>query len=181
MTLEIIEKYIKENKPIKLNLACGQTKIDGFIGIDIERLDGVDIVWDLEEYPWPFQDNSVDEIFSSHFIEHAEDLISFMDEIYRILKPQSKATIIAPYYSSIRAWQDPTHKRAISEFTFLYFNKNWRDQNKLNHYNIKSDFDFNYGYQMYPEWMNRAEEARAFAMKYYWNVISDIHITLTKR
>ena len=31
--------------------------------------------------------------------------------------------IWAPYYTSMRCWQDPTHTRAISEATFLYANK----------------------------------------------------------
>ena len=81
----------------------------------------------------------------------------------------------------MRCWQDPTHKRAISEATFLYFNKEWRKANNLSHYNIESDFDFVYGYDIAPEWANRSEEARSFAIKHYTNVINDIHVTLTKR
>lgn len=89
--------------------------------------------------------------------------------------------VLAPYYSSVRAWQDPTHVRAISEFTFLYFNKKWRVDNLLEHYKIKSDFDFTYGYNLDPMWANRNEEARNFAIKYYINVVNDIILTLTKR
>lgn len=181
----------EEKKPLKINLACGQIRQEGFIGIDKIKTDAVDIVHDLETYPWPFEDNSVDEVICSHYVEHTSNLIEFMDELWRIMKPpyknekgeeiKSKVTIIAPYYSSVRAWQDPTHKRAISEFTFIYFNKGWRDANKLDHYGIKSDFDFTYGYQMDPNWGNRAEDARVFAMKHYINVITDIHVTLNKR
>lgn len=182
----------KEVKLVKLNLACGQQKQDGFIGVDKIKTLAVDIVHDLETFPWSFAlDNSVDEVICSHYVEHTKDFIKFMDELYRIMKKpytnekgeeiKSKATIVAPYYSSIRCWQDPTHVRAISEFSFLYFNKVWREQNKLDHYGIKSDWDFTYGYQMSPEWVSRSEEARVFAMKYYINVISDIHVVLTKR
>jgi len=42
-----------------------------------------------------------------------------------------KVTFVCPYYSSIRAWQDPTHKRAISEATFLYFDKDWKKPKNL--------------------------------------------------
>lgn len=198
MTLEIIEQYKKEGKPIKINLACGQIKMDGFIGVDkVKTEEIVDIVHDLDNIPWPFEDNSIEEVYCSHYIEHTKDLVKFMEELYRIMKKpyvndkgeevKSKCMIIAPYYSSVRAWQDPFHKRAISEFTFLYFNKNWRDQNKLNHgdYDIKADFDFTYGYQMDNSppgnWISRDENARVFAMKYYINVISDIQVALTKR
>lgn len=190
---EIVKQVEKvdEKKPFKLNIACGQQKQEGFIGVDKVKTLATDIVHDLEIFPWPFEDNSVDEVICSHYVEHTKDLIKFMDELYRIMKSpykdnkgeeiKSKITIIAPYYSSIRAWQDPTHLRAISEFTFIYFNKKWREDNKLDHYGIRSDFDFVYGYQIDPAWATRAEEARVFAMKHYINVITDIHVTLTKK
>ena len=47
----------------------------------------------------------------------------------------------------MRAWQDPTHKRAISEATFLYANKSWRVSQGLDRYPITCDFDFSYGYR----------------------------------
>lgn len=168
---------------IKYDLACGNNKQAGWTGIDLKK-EGTqaDIEFDLETYPWTFaEDNSVDELYCSHYVEHTADLIKFMDECYRILKPQGKLTIIAPYYSSMRAWQDPTHKRAICDATFLYFNKQWVNANNLQHYNIKSDFDFVTSYVMDIMWGSRSQEARDFAIRYYWNVVSDIQVILTKR
>ena len=55
------------------------------------------------------------------------------------------------------------------------------DLNKLNHYPINCDFDFNYGYTLMPDWANRSEEARNFAIRHYMNVVSDIHVTLIKK
>jgi len=169
----------EEIKLLRLDLACGQNKQAGFIGVDIAG--DADIIQDLEVFPWQFDDNSVDEIFCSHYVEHTSDLIKFMDECYRILKAGGRMTIIAPYYSSMRAWQDPTHVRAISEASFLYYNKDWRGQNKLDHYPIKSDFDFTYGYIINAPWSSRNEEARNFAISHYINVISDIQLVLTKK
>jgi SAM-dependent methyltransferase len=166
---------------VKLDIACGQNKQEGFIGIDQCVLPNVDIVHNLELFPWPIESNSIDEARCVHYIEHTSDLIAFMEELYRILKPNAQCTLSAPYYSSIRAWQDPTHKRAISEASFLYFNKNWREQNKLDHYNIKCDFDFSYGYVLTPAWSTRSDEARNFAITHYINVISDIQVILTKK
>ena len=165
----------------KLNLACGQTKVEDYFGVDIAPGDTVDAVVDLEVFPWPIESESAEDIICSHYVEHTSDLIKFMDEVYRILKPGGKIKIIAPYYSSMRCWQDPTHKRAISEASFLYFNKVWRETNKLDHYNIQSDFEFTYGYDMAQEWANRSDEARAFAIKHYCNVVNDIHVVLTKK
>mgnify|MGYP000014697129 CR=1 FL=1 len=176
-----VEVKSQDNTPLRLNLACGNVKIEGFVGVDIVKTEAADITVDLEKFPWPWKDESVDEIFCSHYVEHTNDLIKFMDECYRILKPGGKIKIIAPYYNSIRAWQDPTHKRAISEATFLYFNRQWREVNRLDHYSIKSNFDFNYGYDMNPEWASRAQSARDFAIKHYTNVVNDIHVVLEKK
>lgn len=183
----------KKKKLIKLDVACGQNKQEGYIGIDIANIPGVDIVHDLEIYPWPIESESCEEVNVSHYIEHTKDIIKFMEEIYRILKPSKvnlstkewtpggKCMINAPYYTSMRCWQDPTHVRAISEATFLYFNKEWRTVNKLEHYPITCDFDYQYGYQMTQDWASRNEEARNFAVRHYWNVVQDIQISLTKK
>jgi SAM-dependent methyltransferase len=174
-------KKKKESEVLKVDLACGQNKQEGFVGVDIVDMPGVDIVHDLEKYPWPFKNNSVDEAFCSHYVEHTKCLMKFMNELWRILKPDARCTILAPYYTSMRCWQDPTHTRAISEASFLYFNKEWRVNNKLDHYPITCDFDFSYGYVMTPEWVNRSEESRAFAIRHYFNVVTDIQVILTKR
>jgi hypothetical protein len=165
---------------MKLDIACGQNKQPGFKGVDIAPGPGVDFVWDLEKYPWePFKDDSVEEVYVSHYAEHTKDLMKFMDEIWRICIPDAKVTIIGPYYTSIRAWQDPTHTRALSEATWLYFNKDWRVANKLDHYPIKSNFEIkNIMVFFNPPWDKKSEEARQFAAQHYWNVISDILVEL---
>ena len=167
------------NAKFKLNIACGKNKKPGFLGVDI--WEGADIVVNLEKFPWPFETSSVDKIFCSHYIEHTPDLISFANELHRIMKVGAKAEIIAPYYSSIRAWQDPTHLRAISENTFLYFNKKWREINRLDHYQVVADFDFECNFILNPHWQDKPVDEIKFAIKHYINVVSDIHVILTKR
>lgn len=167
--------------PFRLDVACGQNKTPGFFGVDIADEEGVDVVWDLEKFPWPFPDNSVDELVCNHYIEHTKDLIAFMNELHRIMVPGGQALIRAPYYNSMRAWQDPTHTRAISEATFLYYNQDWLKANKLNHYPITANFDFNFGYDFTPDWAMRSEESRAFAVRHYTNVVSDIQAILIKK
>lgn len=111
----------------------------------------------------------------------ADGLFKFMDECYRILKPGGKIRIIAPYYASIRAIQDPTHVRSIGEATFMYFNADWRKVNGLDHYGIQCDFDFTYWYNMKTDFMNKHLDQRNYAMTHYINVIDDIDVTLTKK
>lgn len=166
---------------MKLDIACGANKQPGFTGIDLMAIPGVDIVHDLERFPWPIHAESVTEAVCLHYVEHTRDLIAFMEELHRVLKPQAACTIRAPYYTSIRAWQDPTHTRAISENTFQYFNAQWRATNKLAHYPIHCDFDFAISYLLHPEWAQRSEQERLFAMRHYFNVIADIQVRLVKR
>jgi len=167
------------NGKVRLDIACGKRKKRGFLGVDI--WEGADLICDLERFPWPFDDCSVDEIYCSHYIEHTPDLIAFMNEVYRVLKPGAKAEFFAPYYSSIRAWQDPTHLRAISEATFLYFNAEWRTANQLDHYGITADFDISCSYYLASDWRQREPEELKFAMRHYINVVQDIQAVLTKR
>ncbi|MCC6934714.1 MAG: hypothetical protein IT406_03465 [Candidatus Yanofskybacteria bacterium] len=165
---------------MKLDLACGQQKRPGFHGVDITPGSGVDTVWDLERFPWePFADNSVEEIHVSHYVEHTKDLMKFMDEVWRIAAPDAKVTIVGPYYTSIRAWQDPTHTRAISEATWAYFNKDWRVANKLDHYPIRSHFAIDRILTFFnPPWDKKSDEAKQFAQQHYFNVVSDILVEL---
>ncbi len=161
---------------MKLDIACGQNKQKGFQGVDIAPGPGVDFVWDLEQYPWePFEDNSCSEIYVSHYAEHTKDLMKFMNEIWRICEDGAKVTILGPYYTSIRAWQDPTHTRTLSEATWVYFNRNWRKEANLLHYPITCDFSIDRIIVFFnPPWDKKSEEARQFAQKHYWNVVSDI-------
>jgi hypothetical protein len=189
-------------KPLKLSLACGDRVPEGFAGVDIVKTDSVTYVQDLLVFPWTqFADNSVDEIECTCFVEHIphsgsshdDPFFHFFDELYRILKPaefapnnpntpiRGFANISCPYYSSSRAWWDPTHHRAISEQSFLYLNKQWRIDNKLDHYPVSCDFDFSYGYVMSPEWQTRSQEAQSFAVRNYINAVTDIQVMLVKR
>lgn len=83
-----MNKYPKYNpkKKVMLNLGCGAQRLDGYIGIDARDC-GQEMVWDITK-GIPFPDESVDVVFSSHFIEHMDDdqSIALFREIYRVLK-----------------------------------------------------------------------------------------------
>jgi SAM-dependent methyltransferase len=67
---EIEEILKKNNKGISLDLGCGGAKQAGYVGMDIRPLPGVDIVHDLQKFPWPLPTESVNFILCSHLIEH---------------------------------------------------------------------------------------------------------------
>jgi len=160
---------------MKLDLGCGNKKKEGFTGVDIIPLPDVDIVMDLEKFPWRFKDNSVEEVYCSHYVEHATDLVRFMEEVWRICKNGAKATFVAPHYGSTLAIQDPTHKRLICPETFLYFNKKWREDYTIGYYPIKANFEIlNIAVVYNPEWAGKPQEELMKAQRRYLNVIDHI-------
>lgn len=54
---------------VKLDLGCGQTPKEGFEGVDVRGGKAKHVV-DLFRFPWPFKDDSVDEIYCAHLLEH---------------------------------------------------------------------------------------------------------------
>lgn len=194
-------------KELKLDLACGNNKKEGFKGIDIANTPDVDYVVDLQVYPWPIESESVEEIYCGHYIEHIphlnikgvlkesnsfeefkekllnskDGLIDFFNEIYRVLKPGGKAVITAPFYSSERAYGDPTHIRYINNFLCYYLMKDWVRDNKLEHYNLNCDFDVTLSYCITNEMTLKSEEVRNKAFEHDLNVITDIIIELIKK
>jgi len=86
-----------------------------------------DIVWDLNDTPWPFDDNTFDEVHAYEVLEHLGkqgDFPSFFahfTEIWRILTPGGKLFASVPAITSPWLWGDPGHTRVISleSLTFL--------------------------------------------------------------
>ena len=110
---------------IRLDIGCGRNKRPGFIGIDKEDYsdlynEGEFICRDIEK-GLPFCDNSVDEIFCQHVLEHIFDLDFVIHEIWRVLKPGRTVTIIVPHRDSPNAYKDPTHIRFFTEHSFEYY------------------------------------------------------------
>ena len=105
----------------KLNLGCGKDILKGYINLDIAKLPGVDIVCDIEKEKLPFEDNSINNVYTNNVLEHIKNLEFVMEEIHRILKPNGKVQIIVPHYSTPLAFGDPTHKRFFCYYTFDYF------------------------------------------------------------
>ena len=108
-------------KTKKLNLGCGEKRIPGFLGVDRIKTPAVDVAHDLNKFPYPFADNSTDEVLLDNALEHLDDVIKVMEEIYRICKNGAPVRIYAPYFKSNSAFTDPTHKNFFTETSFKYF------------------------------------------------------------
>ena len=184
---------VLDTKKVKLDLGCGNNKQPGFVGVDITK-DGTqaDVEHDLmRHFPWPFEDSSVDEIFSSHWFEHIPQMNrpKVMDEMYRILKVGGTVKSVTPYAWSHRAIQDFTHQwPPICAETYLYFNKDWRARNKLEHwvYDMKCDFEvLSCNYYLNESMIEREEfkkdEQKELASRININFVDDMVMVLKKR
>jgi len=120
-----IDKLLKSKSGIRLDIGCGANKMPGFVGIDILPLKGVDIVWDLETFPWPLPDECVITATASHVLEHINPhkgvFIGVMNEVWRVLKKDGQFAFVVPHASSHGYQQDPTHCNMINETTMHYF------------------------------------------------------------
>jgi SAM-dependent methyltransferase len=106
---------------VKLDVGCGTCKLAGFVGMDAHHLPGVDIVHDLTVFPWPIQDQAVEQIWCSNVIEHLPDTVATMNEFHRIAKKDCRVFIIYPHYRSFGSYGDPTHVHFFNENMIEYF------------------------------------------------------------
>jgi predicted SAM-dependent methyltransferase len=103
-----------------IDLGCGRSKGRGYIGLDITPFKGVDVVCDLER-GIPLRSNVASAVRGSHVLEHIRNSVLIMQEIYRICRPGARVNLRLPYYTSIGAFKDPTHRSFFTEETFEYF------------------------------------------------------------
>ncbi len=126
---------------MRVNLGCGSDYREGWIGVDRVKIPGVDIVHDLDTGPWPFHDDSVEEILARDVFEHVADPVMFMTECWRILQPMGLLHIKTPHWKHRDAYTDPTHKRFPTEHSFDY----WLPGTILHSLHGKAYGDVNFG------------------------------------
>jgi len=116
-----------------LDLGCGENKLynkDKFlgynfegevIGLDFLKLDGVDVVCDLNKGKLPFKDNYFDIVYTHHCLEHLENPVEVILGVHRILKKGGYFLIRVPHVSYIDSRADLTHIRLFgySSLNFL--------------------------------------------------------------
>jgi predicted SAM-dependent methyltransferase len=75
----------------KVQLGAGSSNAPEYINVDFCAEKGVDLVHDLRK-PLPFPDNSIEEFYSHHVLEHFgyHELVALLGEVWRCLKPNGK-------------------------------------------------------------------------------------------
>ena len=94
----------------RLNLGCGMDIREGYINVDKFMLPNVDVIHNLDVFPYPFDDNSINEIIFIDCLEHLKDVEAVIEECYRILKVGAEIIINVPYFSFHGTFYYMNHK-----------------------------------------------------------------------
>jgi hypothetical protein len=110
---------------MKLNLGCGQHRLAGYVNVD--KYGSPDLRHDLEVFPWPWRDGSIEEALLQHVLEHLgqtpDVFIGVMKELYRVCMPGALVRIVVPHPRHDSFLGDPTHVRPISADVLGLFSK----------------------------------------------------------
>jgi len=107
----------------------GVEKWDELVTLDINPDHKPDVIHDLEELPYPFEDNEFDEVHAYEVLEHTGQqgdwrfFFAQFSELWRVLKPNGALAVSVPHWAGRWAWGDPSHKRIINEGTVVFLNQ----------------------------------------------------------
>lgn len=183
---------------MKLNLGCGQNPMPGWVNVD--KRGAPDVLLDLETFPWPWSDSTIEEVLLNHVLEHLgrdpEVFIGVMVELYRVCAPNAKINIAVPHPRHDNFLNDPTHVRAITPEVMTLFNKKLNEEWKAGGF-ANSPLALFYGVDFYiehvefkidNEWKNQAirsgtplgriNAAADLARRYNSNVVEEIQMIL---
>ena len=100
---------------IKLDIGCGLRKREGYLGVDIIKVEEVDVIAKAENLP--FKDNSIDAIYTRHTLEHVDDFEKAVKEMWRVCKPNAIIEVIVPFWAH-HAAHHPLHKWFFNRYSF---------------------------------------------------------------
>jgi hypothetical protein len=181
---------------MRLNLGCGDTRIEGYLNVDKEAGCDPDQIQDLEAFPWVFEDDSVDQIVMNHVLEHlgatSEIYLSIIKELYRICKAGATIDIKVPHPRHDDFVTDPTHVRPILPGQFhMYSKKNNREWREAGFANtpladyLEVDFEVqDVQWVVDDKWIKKLQagevtsEALAEMAEHQYNIIKEIQIQL---
>jgi SAM-dependent methyltransferase len=182
---------------VKVEIGGGPIPLEGYFNIDCLVHPKVNHVMDFNVDKLPFENDSVDEIYSSHCLEHLDPVKGYvhcLEEMYRVSKPDAKWLIKVPYAHSHHTIANPFHiNNRFNEYAFSFFSGTHKPcGNTLVRKGSISETwilctveveKIEFGY--FPDFKyleNRSEEEQQIARHRYWNVVDEIkyHIRVVK-
>lgn len=141
---EVWDEYTSQYDQVVIELGPGEEKTyPNAIGLDLVDKPSVDYICDLSEGLGFLEDSSVDLIYSSHFLEHIDDLAMLMSEIERVLKSGGKLQSVVPHFSNPYFYSDYTHHSFWGLYTILYFSNDKYFEREVPRYYNAVNFKIN--------------------------------------
>jgi hypothetical protein len=179
---------------MRLNLGCGNKHLDGWVNVDKFATPAVDQVLDLEKFPWPWPDDSVEEALLFHVLEHlgaqTDIYLGIFKELYRVCRDGATILIAVPHPRHDSFISDPTHVRPITPEGINLFsqaaNREWIAAKAANTpLGVYIGVDFlieSVNWKVEPAWKDRfdrkeiTEQELEHAVRTYNNVVKAIEI-----
>jgi len=112
---------------MKLNLGCGFRKLPGWVNVDVSTACAPDQLVDMEQTPWPWPDDSAEQVLLCHVLEHLGETsrryLAIIQELWRICAPDARVTIVVPHPRHESFLGDPTHVRPITSASLMLFDR----------------------------------------------------------
>lgn len=123
---------------LRLNLGCSDSHMRGYLNVDL--CEPADLVVDLSR-PWPWPDDTVEEIKAWDIFEHLPSKKFSMDQAYRVLVPGGRLDLFVPTTDGRGAFQDPTHQSFWTPNDLFYFCVEYAEWQRFhNAYGISARF-----------------------------------------
>ena len=126
---------------MKLNLGSGSNTLVGFLNVDKDAACNPDLVFDLESFPWPWQDSSVDEFLFSFSLEQMgktrETQQQIWSELYRVAQSDARVRFVIRHPRHDGFIIDPNNIRPLLPESFLKL-----DQVRSFSETLQNTFDF---------------------------------------
>ena len=118
----------------RLNIGCGKRPLADAVNLDVSDCVNADVVHDLNYVPWPFADDTFEEVHATDVLEHLQDVVQALEEIHRISRHGAVVHVTVPHFSSANAFTDVTHRHWFGWRSFDPFVDPSGDAHALAHY-----------------------------------------------
>ena len=171
-------------EPLRLNLGAGLSPMVGWTNCDLYPSTGIDLVFDLMG-TWPIADNSIQDVYASHVLEHLPDPKAFFRELWRVCRPNASVTIRVPHGVCDSAMSDMDHLRPWFPASFISLQPRYAHSSRcLQH----ADWEWPFGLDLVQMKLSARVSKmmghwwwRIFADKclpHLWDVVEELHAYL---
>ena len=102
----------------RLNLGCGKDYLRNYFNIDNNPTHRPDLLYDLNQIPYPLKSNQFDFVRMKMILEHLDKPIEVLKEVVRICKNNALIEVTVPHANSYANITDIQHKHSFTENSF---------------------------------------------------------------